>query len=174
MTPYTYLIGWSQHDRWYYGCRYSKSATPAEFWVTYFTHSKYVREMRLQKGEPDIVQIRKIFRTADDCRRWEHKVLRRMRRNIGRATTGELNPMFGKHHSEATRRKCTPHFTPEHRAAISEKRRLYFAAMTPEQRKRPEETKRKISQTQQRRYAEMTQEQRKQQRKRGGNYARAA
>jgi hypothetical protein len=35
--PYTYLIGWSEHDLWYYGCEYGrwrKTANPENLWIT--------------------------------------------------------------------------------------------------------------------------------------------
>ena len=63
-TPYTYVIGWSTLGKWYYGCRYAKKCDPAELWVSYHTSSKYVKEMRKNFGEPDIVEVRRIFLTA--------------------------------------------------------------------------------------------------------------
>jgi hypothetical protein len=42
-TPYTYLIGWSELDLWYYGVKFGKSADPEKFLVNYFTSSKYVK-----------------------------------------------------------------------------------------------------------------------------------
>lgn len=77
-TPYTYLIGWSKHNIWYYGLRYAKNCHPSDLWNIYFTSSKYVKETRLKYGEPDIVEIRKTFETAKQAQLWEHKVLRRM------------------------------------------------------------------------------------------------
>jgi hypothetical protein len=76
---YTYLIGWSEKNRWYYGCRYGKKCNPAELWKTYFTSSKHVKNFRENNGEPDVIQIRKIFNDSKSCRDWEHKVLRRMK-----------------------------------------------------------------------------------------------
>lgn len=46
---YTYLIGWSEYDIWYYGVRYAKGCNPADLWVKYFTSSKFVREFREQQ-----------------------------------------------------------------------------------------------------------------------------
>lgn len=77
-TPYTYLIGWSQHNKWYYGVKYAKGCHPSQFWRTYFTSSKYVREMRDIHGDPDIIEIRKTFSNSESARMWEHKVLKRM------------------------------------------------------------------------------------------------
>lgn len=80
--PYTYLIGWSKLDKWYYGCQYGSStrtANPSNLWNNYFTSSKYVRDFRKIHGKPDVIQIRKTFISKEDCLLWEHKVLRRMK-----------------------------------------------------------------------------------------------
>jgi hypothetical protein len=77
-TPYTYLIGWSDLDKWYYGVRYSKSAHPDDLWVTYFTSSKYVKDFVSEFGSPDVIQIRKIFNNPQKARIWESTVLKRI------------------------------------------------------------------------------------------------
>jgi hypothetical protein len=77
-TPYTYLIGWSIHSKYYYGVRYAKNCDPSDLWVKYFTSSKLVRDMRELHGEPDVVQVRKTFETAGQAILWEHKVLTRL------------------------------------------------------------------------------------------------
>ena len=77
--PYTYLVGWSKLDLWYYGVQYSKKANPQNLWRSYFTSSKYVRKAREQYGEPDVVEVRKTFTNKDSARLWEHKVLVRMK-----------------------------------------------------------------------------------------------
>ena len=77
-TPYTYLIGWSKHNKWYYGVRYSKKCNPSDLWVKYFTSSSYVQEFRKIYGEPDVIQVRKTFDNEKSARLWELKVLRKM------------------------------------------------------------------------------------------------
>jgi hypothetical protein len=77
--PYTYLVGWSSINKWYYGVRFAKNCQPADLWTTYFTSSKYVALLRETHGEPDIIQIRKTFTDAKSARAWEHTVLRRTR-----------------------------------------------------------------------------------------------
>ena len=85
-TPYTYLIGWSCLNTYYYGVRYALKADclyetgchPDEFWVTYFTSSVYVEQFRQLHGEPDIIQVRKTFEDAVSAKKWEHNVLVRM------------------------------------------------------------------------------------------------
>lgn len=77
--PYTYLIGWSKYNKWYYGVRYGKGCNPTDLWVKYFTSSIYVDEFRKKYGEPDIIQIRKIFNTIKAAIDWEICVLRRLK-----------------------------------------------------------------------------------------------
>ena len=59
--PYTYLIGWSKLNKYYYGVRYAKNCHPSDLWTKYFTSSKYVKQFREENGEPDIIEIRKTF-----------------------------------------------------------------------------------------------------------------
>lgn len=81
-TSYTYLIGWSHLNKWYYGVRYAKRCHPTELWVTYFTSSKHVKLFRKKHGEPDIIQVRETFDDHIKALSWEEKVLRRM--NVAR------------------------------------------------------------------------------------------
>jgi hypothetical protein len=76
--PYTYLIGWSKLDKWYYGVRYCKGCCPSDLWTTYFTSSPIVKKFRAEHGEPDVVQLRKTFTTPVQARLWEDKVHHRM------------------------------------------------------------------------------------------------
>lgn len=77
-TPFTYLIGWSVHNKWYYGVRFAKNCNPDDLWTKYFTSSKYVQQMREEHGEPDVVEVRRTFLSQIDARLWEQKVLRRL------------------------------------------------------------------------------------------------
>ena len=77
-TPYTYLIGWTDRNKYYYGVRYAQNCHPNDFWVSYHTSSVYVKEHRELYGEPDIIQIRKTFIDKHIAIEWEHKVLKRM------------------------------------------------------------------------------------------------
>jgi hypothetical protein len=76
---YTYLIGWSNLNKYYYGRRTAVNCDPSELWKSYFTSSVHVTEYRKLHGEPDIVQIRKIFgENFIRCEKWETRVLRKM------------------------------------------------------------------------------------------------
>lgn len=88
-VPYTYLIGWSSHQVYYYGTEYgsnTKVANPNNLWKTYFTSSKRVASFREKYGEPDIIQVRKTFERKEEAVNWEHKVLKRLK--------VKTNPMF--------------------------------------------------------------------------------
>ena len=76
--PYTYLIGWKEHNKFYYGSKYGKDANPSTFWKNYFTSSKYVDEFRINHGEPDIIKIRKTFSNIEDTTAWEYKFLQKV------------------------------------------------------------------------------------------------
>lgn len=76
--PYTYLIGWKSLNIYYYGARYCKGCDPSDLWVSYFTSSKVVAQMRESAGEPDLVVVRKIFSSKKKALEHEHKVLRRI------------------------------------------------------------------------------------------------
>jgi hypothetical protein len=75
---YTYLIGWPDIDRWYYGVRYASSATPDDLWVSYHTSSKSVQALRASHGEPPVVEIRRVFDDPVVAIEWERRVLNRM------------------------------------------------------------------------------------------------
>lgn len=85
-TPYCYLIGWTNYNKFYYGARYATSSKclyktgchPDELWKTYFTSSTYVREFRKKYGEPDVIKVRKTFTNPTDAILWETKVLTRL------------------------------------------------------------------------------------------------
>lgn len=77
--PYTYLIGWSKYNKWYYGVRYSKKCSPSDLWKTYFSSSNHVKQFREIHGDPDIIQIRRTFINTSSALLWETRVLKRMK-----------------------------------------------------------------------------------------------
>jgi len=74
-TPYTYLIGWKELNVWYYGVRFAKDCKPEDLWNPYKTSSKYVDDFVEKHGNPDVLEIRKVFDSVSKARRWETKVL---------------------------------------------------------------------------------------------------
>lgn len=79
--PFVYFLRWNSLNMNYYGCRYANNCHPSDLWTTYFTSSDYVSEFIVRHGEPDLIQVRKIFIDEDPetrvlkCRVWENKVL---------------------------------------------------------------------------------------------------
>lgn len=76
--PYTYLIGWKKLNLYYYGVRYATDCHPSDLFVTYFTSSSLVKLHIDIYGNPDIIQIRKTFKSKEDACKWETKVLKRL------------------------------------------------------------------------------------------------
>ena len=77
---YVYFIAWSKLNLWYYGRRTAKNCDPSELFISYFTSSEYVKEIRELYGDPDVIQIRRQFgEDHDACIKWESDVLRRMK-----------------------------------------------------------------------------------------------
>jgi endogenous inhibitor of DNA gyrase (YacG/DUF329 family) len=126
--PYCYFIGWSKEGKYYYGVKYGRDANPSTFWSKYFTSSKYVKLMRERHGEPDVIKVRKTFKSAEEAVCWEEKVIRRMnlanrdewlnRNNTSTSTKGIVNVpktqaqkdhhsnvMTGKKHTQDTKDK---------------------------------------------------------------------
>ena len=78
--PYTYLIGWTELNKWYYGVRYANTKRPEDdLWKEYFTSSKYVKEFRDNFGEPNFVKIDKIFKNREDAIDYEFNFLKENR-----------------------------------------------------------------------------------------------
>ena len=86
--PYTYLIGWSSLNKWYYGVEYGfkkrPCANPSNLWTKYFTSSSTVHFCVAEFGDPDIIVVRKVFNRGTDVSRmesaikWEKTVLTRI------------------------------------------------------------------------------------------------
>jgi hypothetical protein len=77
-TPYTYLIGWSKLNLWYYGRRTAKGCNPTDFFVSYFTSSSKVSDIRIKYGNPDVIKIHKTFSDIKSCCLYEEKFLTRV------------------------------------------------------------------------------------------------
>lgn len=76
--PFTYIIGWTKHKKFYYGCKYAQGCKPSDLWESYFTSSEYVEEFRKNHGDPDIIKIHKTFSDSNSCIAFEHKYLTRI------------------------------------------------------------------------------------------------
>lgn len=78
-TPYCYYICWTKFNIHYYGRRTARWCHPTDFWKKYFTSSAYVKQFREQHGDPDVIEIRKIFNSVEKCCNWETDVLNRLK-----------------------------------------------------------------------------------------------
>ena len=76
--PFTYLIGWSKNNIWYYGAKYGAGSNPNVLWNPYKTSSVKVADYINIFGEPDIIEVRRCFKTAEETLDWEHKLLKRI------------------------------------------------------------------------------------------------
>lgn len=114
-TPYCYFIGWSKENKFYYGsrtaktskCLYETGCHPDDFWVTYFTSSKYVDRMRKKYGEPDIREVRKTFTTGEAAKVYESRVIARIRAVERKEWLNEGNPGGSYIMSEEVRQKIS-------------------------------------------------------------------
>lgn len=77
-TPYTYLIGWTKQNTWYYGVRYKRRCHPDDLWNPYKTSSKHVKRFVEAYGEPDVIKVRKVFNSVEQALKTESYVLGRM------------------------------------------------------------------------------------------------
>lgn len=77
--PFTYYICWSKLDIHYYGVRFAYGCDPSDLWTKYFTSSNIVKKFRKIHGEPDVIQVRKIFTNSKEARIWECKVLQKLK-----------------------------------------------------------------------------------------------
>lgn len=75
---FTYLIGWSELDKWYYGVKFRKGQDESCLMTSYFTSSKLVRAFIETHGLPDVVQVRRRFESREAAVNWESGVLRRL------------------------------------------------------------------------------------------------
>jgi hypothetical protein len=77
--PYTYLIKFLPTNQIYYGVRYAKNCHPSDLFVTYFTSSNEICNLLQTYGVENFkCYIRKTFKTSEQARLWESKVLKRI------------------------------------------------------------------------------------------------
>jgi hypothetical protein len=132
---YTYLIGWTAHNKWYYGVRFAKGCNPDDLWVKYFTSSKKVKEFRNVYGNPDVIQVRRTFDDANTARLWESRVIRKtnaVRDNRWMNMTdntdlfffeGKREPFSDEHRAKLSAAASKRKLTDAHKAALNQGRR---------------------------------------------------
>jgi hypothetical protein len=130
-TPYVYLIGWSNLDTYYIGARWANGCHPSDLWDTYFTSSTHVNAFREMYGDPDIIKIRKTFRTKKEAREYEEKLLIKIDaashpKFLNRRNQITVDGFWN--HTDETRRKISESMKkrcadPEYRKKLSELRK---------------------------------------------------
>lgn len=82
MKKYTYLLGWPEHDVWYYGVRTANVVSPEDdLWQRYFSSSTRVADFVTLHGPPSIKQVRRTFENGEEASLFETRVLRRISRS---------------------------------------------------------------------------------------------
>lgn len=107
-TPFTYIIGWSEHKKFYYGAKWAKGCHPNDLWESYFTSSEYVKDFRKENGEPDIIRIHRIFDNPKDCVTFESKYLIRINAKNNPLFLNKINGSvdFGFYDREKAKKTC--------------------------------------------------------------------
>ena len=134
MQPYTYFLYHNPTGFKYYGSRYSKHAHPDDFWKTYFTSSKKVKELISQYGKDSFCfKIRQTFDTREACIKWEQTVINRHKILFKKDWLNQHNPGACTIHrknfvpwQKGTKglvvnswKGRTGRYTPEHRANLA-------------------------------------------------------
>lgn len=135
---YTYLLGWTALDRWYYGYRGGNKVDPeADLWKVYKSSSKHVKAFIKEHGEPDVIRIHKIFDDRFQARDFEWRFLKRV-------SAVKSERWINKHNSGQgfARRDVT---TEEHRRKISEAKKGF--KFTKESKQRMSESRKAFFQT---------------------------
>jgi hypothetical protein len=92
---YTYRIGWSDLDLYYYGVRTANKWPPEDdLWKYYYTSSPGVKVLRESYGEPDIIEVRKRFSNRRRAQYWESEVIRRAVYHNPRYINGQSPELF--------------------------------------------------------------------------------
>jgi hypothetical protein len=150
MKPYTYLIGWPEHNTWYYGVRYAKGCNPSDLWNPYKTSSIHVSAFVAKHGEPSIRQIRHTFDSTRAARLWEERVLKRMKvvndaRWLNKTDNKSIAPLYGNDHPHYGKIGPAHHCYGVKRPEVSKSKRIEWTNNNP--MRNPEVVARKIAKT---------------------------
>jgi len=150
VKPYTYLIGWPEHNTWYYGVRYANGCDPIDLWNPYTTSSAHVKAFVAEYGDPTIKQIRKTFDNSASARAWEERVLKRMqvvvdKKWLNKTDNKSIAPLYGKEHPHYGKTGSDHHCYGIKRPNIAELKRTEWIDDNP--MKRPEVVAKKVAAT---------------------------
>lgn len=135
-TPYTYLIGWPDHNKWYYGVRYAKNCHPSDLFNPYKTSSKEVHKLIKLLGLPQVQQIRKTFTSPEPARLWENRVLKKLKvvldeKWINKTDNKSILPLYGEDHPNSKKRGIHSPFYGIERSYLSEIKRAEWINKNP-------------------------------------------
>lgn len=150
MKPYTYLIGWPEHNTWYYGVRYANGCDPSDLWNPYTTSSKHVAAFVAENGAPPIREIRQTFDSVIKARTWEERVLRRMKvvedcKWLNRTNNKSIAPLYGEEHPHYGKTGPKHHCYGIKRPAIAKLKQAEWTTNNP--MKNPEVVAKKVAAT---------------------------
>lgn len=150
MKPYTYLIGWPEHNTWYYGVRYAKGCNPSDLWNPYKTSSTHVAAFVAEHGEPPVRQIRNTFDNAQSARTWEERVLKRLNvvesnKWLNKTDNRSIAPLYGKDHPHYGKTGPAHHCHGIKRPDTSKSKKIEWTNNNP--MKNPETVAKKVAAT---------------------------
>lgn len=109
--PFTYYLYHKPTGKKYYGVRYRKGCHPSQLWTTYFSSSKFVKQLIDQYGKESFqFQIRKTFILVSKARLWEEIVIRRLRAHEKEEWLNQVIPnqkWINRKHSLETKQKIS-------------------------------------------------------------------
>ncbi len=155
--PFCYLIRWTKLNKSYYGVRYGEGVTPDTLWTSYHTSSQVVKEFIEENGDPDVVEVRKVFSDGMVARKWETTFLKRVNAVksplwLNANDTKNFYRAPGWSHTESTKRKISEvklskgrTITEEHKRAISEANKNKI--VSKETRLKMSEARKKVKRT---------------------------
>jgi len=116
---YGYRVRFLLTDQSYVGIQYAVGCSPENLWQSYFTISKVVKTLIEEHGKDAFTfEIRKIFKNAEDTRRWEYRILTRLDvvnnpkwLNCGNWKVHGVGGMKGKKHNDETKNKISKELT---------------------------------------------------------------
>ena len=88
MKPYFYKIQHVPTGKYYVGTQYGKTSDPYKFWKTYFTSSKYVKNLIERDGEDSFIIIN--IQIRNDARIYEHRYLKKAYNLLGKSKFLEI------------------------------------------------------------------------------------
>jgi len=100
-VPYTYLLKCIPENCFYYGVRFANNCCPDDFWKTYFTSSKTVKQkIKLYGTNAFTFEIRKTFKSKEEAIKWETRVLTKFKvtkkQNFYNKTNNKaFTPLYG-------------------------------------------------------------------------------